>query len=125
VVYAVVRTGGKQYRVEEGHTIDVERLGAAEGERVELSDVLLLADGADVKVGTPTVPGVKVVAEVVGHGRGEKIAVFKYKSKTRHRAKTGHRQPYTRLTIREIQSDGEKPQKPKARTRRKKTEAGS
>ena len=122
MVYAVVRTGGKQYRVEEGHTIDVERLRAPEGERVELSEVLLLADGDNVTVGTPTVPGAKVMAEVVAHGRGEKITVFKYKSKTRHRAKTGHRQPYTRLAIREIQADGEKPKAPR---RRKKTEAGT
>jgi large subunit ribosomal protein L21 len=121
LVYAVVRTGGKQYRVEEGHTIDVERLGTPEGERVELSEVLLLADGDNVTVGTPTVPGAKVTAEVVAHGRGKKITVFKYKAKTRHRAKTGHRQAYTRLAIREIEAEGEKP---KAR-RRKKTEAGT
>jgi large subunit ribosomal protein L21 len=120
LVYAVVRTGGKQYKVEEGRTIDVERLQAPEGERVELSEVLLLADGGNVTVGTPTVAGAKVVAEVVEHGRGKKIIIFKYKAKTRHRTKTGHRQAYTRLAIREIQADGEKP---KPRQRRKKAAA--
>ena len=122
MIYAVVRTGGKQYRVEEGRTIDVEQLQAPEGERVELSEVLLLADGDNVRVGTPTIPQAKVVAEVVAHGRSKKIIVFKYKAKTRHRTKTGHRQSYTRLAIREIQADGEKP---KARQRRRKTKAGS
>ena len=101
-IYAIIRSGGKQYRVEEGSIIEVERLDANEGDKVELTDVLLLADGARVTVGSATVPGAKVTAEVVGQGRGPKVTVFKYKSKTRQRKKTGHRQPYTRLAIQEI-----------------------
>jgi large subunit ribosomal protein L21 len=84
---------------------------------VELTDVLLLADGDRVTVGSSTVPGAKVTAEVVGQGRGPKVTIFKYKSKTRQRTKTGHRQPYTRLAIREIAA-AEKAAPPK-RTRRK------
>ena len=101
-IYAIIRSGGKQYRVEEGSIIEVERLEANEGDRVELTDVLLLADGDRVTVGSSTVPGAKVTAEVVGQGRGPKVLIFKYKSKTRQRTKTGHRQPYTRLAIQEI-----------------------
>jgi large subunit ribosomal protein L21 len=99
-----VRSGGKQYRVEEGSIIEVERLEANEGDKVELTDVLLLADGDRVTVGSSTVPGAKVTAEVVAQGRGPKVTIFKYKSKTRQRTKTGHRQPFTRLAIREIAS---------------------
>ena len=118
--YAIVRASGKQYRVEEGSTIDVDRLSAAEGERVELRDVLLLADGASVTVGTPTVPDARVVAQVVSHGRGPKITVFRYRAKTRYRKKTGHRQGFTRLAIQRIQV-GEEPvaKKPAARRRAK------
>lgn len=118
-VYAIVRSGGKQYRVQQGATIDVERLPAPEGGRVELADVLLLAEDGRVTVGTPTVPGVKVVAEVVSHGRGPKLIVFKYKAKTRYRKKTGHRQAFTRLAIQRIQV-GEEEEKPPPRRRARK-----
>ena len=118
-VYAIVRSGGKQYRVQQGATIDVERLPAPEGGRVELADVLLLDEDGRVTVGTPTVPGVKVVAEVVSHGRGPKLIVFKYKAKTRYRKKTGHRQAFTRLTIQRIQ-EGEEEEKPAPRRRARK-----
>ncbi len=122
-IYAIVRSGGKQYRVEKGATIDVERLEAGEGAKVELADVLFLADGNRMTVGSPTVSGAKVVAEVVGHSRSPKVTVFKYKSKVRYRKRTGHRQPYTRLAIQEIVS-GEK-KEPTKRTRRKaETEGG-
>ncbi len=118
--YAIVRTGGKQYRVHEGGTIDVERLSTPEGERVELPEVLLVAEDGQVTVGTPTVPGVKVVAEVVSHGRGPKVTVFKYKAKTRYRRKTGHRQAFTRLAIQRIQVGEEKAEKPARRRRPRK-----
>jgi large subunit ribosomal protein L21 len=95
----------------------VERLEASEGETVELADVLFLVDGERMTMGSPTVSGAKVVAEVVGHGRSPKVTVFKYKSKVRYRKKTGHRQPYTRLAIQEIVS-GEK-KEPRKRTRRR------
>jgi large subunit ribosomal protein L21 len=120
-VYAIIRSGGKQYRVQQGATIDVERLAAPEGERVDLSEVLLLDEDGRVTVGTPTVPGVKVVAEVVSHGRGPKIIVFRYKSKTRYRKKTGHRQAFTRLAIQRIQV-GEEEEKPAKRRRARKAE---
>lgn len=111
--------------MEAGRTIQVERLPAAEGETIELQDVLLLADGEQVTVGTPTVPDARVVAQVESHGRGDKVIAFRYKAKTRHRTKRGHRQPYTRLAIREILAAGQKPKaaKPRRRTRRKAPEA--
>jgi large subunit ribosomal protein L21 len=122
-IYAIVRSGGKQYRVEVGSKIDVERLAAAEGEKVELADVLLLADGGRVTAGNPTVAGAKVTAQVVEQGRGPKAVVFKYKAKVRYRRRTGHRQPYTRLTIEEIVAPGAESAEPKKprRTRAKKT----
>lgn len=118
--YAIVRTGGKQYRVSEGDTIDVERLSTPEGERVDLQEVLLVAEDGRVTVGTPTVPDVKVVAEVVSHGRGPKLIVFRYKAKTRYRRKTGHRQDFTRLAVQRIQV-GEEKKKPAPRRRPRKT----
>jgi len=84
---------------------------------VELTDVLLLADGDRVTVGSSTVPGAKVTAEVVGQGRGPKVTIFKYKSKTRQRTKTGHRQPYTRLAIQEIVTAEKKPAVKRARVK--------
>ena len=102
LIYAVIRSGGKQYKVEPNQLLDVERLPADVGAVVELSDVLMVADGDDVTVGQPRVTGARVVAEVMEHGRGPKLIVFKYKNKTRYRKKTGHRQAYTRLAIRQI-----------------------
>jgi large subunit ribosomal protein L21 len=101
-IYAIVETGGKQYRVTPGQAIDVERLDAAEGDTVELDKVLLIADGDKVTVGQPTVDGAKVVATSQGEGKGEKIIVFKFKSKVRYRRKKGHRQLYTRLMVDKI-----------------------
>ena len=101
-MYAVVRTGGKQYSVREGQQLDVELIAGEAGERIELGDVLLVSDGDQLTVGTPTVAGARVVAEVLGHGRAPKVTVFKYKRKTRYRRKLGHRQPFTRLAVREI-----------------------
>jgi len=100
--YAIVQTGGKQYKVSSGETIDVAYLPAAEGSAIELDQVLLVADGERVRVGTPTVEGAKVIAEVLGDGKGKKIIVFKYKPKVRYRRMKGHRQLYTRLAIKEI-----------------------
>jgi large subunit ribosomal protein L21 len=101
-MYAVIRTGGKQYTVREGETLDVELLPTPAGESVELSEVLMLGEDGDITVGTPVVAGAKVVAEVLEHGKGDKIIVFKYKAKTRYRKKIGHRQRYTRLAIKQI-----------------------
>ena len=100
--FAIVETGGKQYKVTPGAVLDVELLPVADGGTVELDRVLLVSQGDQVTVGTPTVVGAKVVATVEGIVRGDKIIVFKYKAKTRQRTKTGHRQNYTRLAIKEI-----------------------
>jgi large subunit ribosomal protein L21 len=106
-MYAIVETGGKQYRVRPGDTIAVERLSGQPGETLDLEHVLLVAgDGAETQVGSPGVAGAVVRAEVVEHARGEKIIVFRYKSKVRYRRKTGHRQALTRLRITDILLDG-------------------
>jgi len=101
-VYAVVETGGKQYRVAVGDRIEVERLDAEPGTDVTLDRVLLVADGEDVRVGTPVVEGARVVASVEDQIKGKKVMVFKFKPKKRYRRKQGHRQQLTRLTIKEI-----------------------
>ena len=101
-IYAIIETGGKQYKVRPGLTVDVELLDVPEGNTVDLDKVLLLADDKKVTVGTPTVSGAKVVATSQGDGRAKKIIVFKYKPKSRYSIKTGHRQNYTRLKIDKI-----------------------
>jgi large subunit ribosomal protein L21 len=99
-MYAIVRTGGRQYRAEPGQLIDVERLPYEEGATVELTDVLLVApDEGQPLIGRPTVEGAVVKATVVEQGRGPKIFVWKYKPKERYRRRRGHRQYYTRLRI--------------------------
>jgi large subunit ribosomal protein L21 len=98
-MYAVIKTGGKQYRVEPGQTIRVEKLDGDKGTKLELSDVLLVADGENVRVGAPTVAGVKVAAEIVGQEKGEKLLVFKFRRRKAYRRKNGHRQQYTALKI--------------------------
>jgi large subunit ribosomal protein L21 len=121
-MYAIVRTGGKQHRVEAGRAVVVERLPAEEGATVQLDDVLLIADDGQVTIGTPTIEGARVLAEVEAHGRAKKIIVFKYKAKVRSRKKTGHRQSFTRLVVREILRPGEEPQKETKPRRRAKAE---
>jgi len=101
-LYAIIQTGGKQYRVQPGDTIDVERLHAEPGAQVEFDQVLMVGDDSDVAVGQPFVPGARVQATVVDEARGKKIIIFKFKSKIRYRRKNGHRQHYTRLTIQNI-----------------------
>ena len=99
MTYAIVQTGGKQYQVRPGDTIRVESLPQEQGEKIELSDVLMVSKDGEVTLGTPNVSGAKVTAEVAGHGKHKKIIVFKYKSKTRYRRKQGHRQAYTERTV--------------------------
>ncbi len=101
-MYAIVESGGRQYRAEEGHSFSVEKLPYEVGEQIELENVLLLADGDAIKVGQPQVEGVSVKATVVEQYRGKKIFVWKYKPKKRYRRRKGHRQSYTRLRIDEI-----------------------
>ena len=100
--YAIVRSGGKQYRVEAGDTIRVESLPGDDGDAVELEDVLMVSKDGKVTVGTPIVAGARVLAMVAGHGKGKKVVVFKYKAKTRYRRKNGHRQLYTDLRVTDI-----------------------
>ena len=98
-MHAVIQTGGKQYRVAQGDKLRVERLQAAEGEQLDLPEVLLVSDGDDIKVGTPRVDGASVQAKVLGHGRGKKIEVIKFRRRKHHQKRTGHRQDYTELEI--------------------------
>jgi len=100
--YAIVQTGGKQYRVHEGDTIRVESLPGDEGDKIELDDVRMVSQDGDVTLGTPKVAGAKVVAELVSHGKGKKVVVFKFKAKTRYRRRMGHRQLYTELKVTDI-----------------------
>lgn len=101
-MYAIIETGGHQYKVRPGMQIDVERIDAAAGDLLDLDRVLLVADEGEPKVGQPTIAGARVRARVVGEVQGPKIVVFRYKAKSRYRRKTGHRQRYTRLAIEEI-----------------------
>ncbi|OGO31042.1 MAG: 50S ribosomal protein L21 [Chloroflexi bacterium RBG_16_56_11] len=121
-MYAIIETGGKQYKVTEGQTIEVERLDVAEGGTIELDKVLLLADGENITVGKPVVDGARVLATARENGRGKKIIVFKFKAKTRYRRKNGHRQSFTRLSIDKILPPGAEAPKPARKTRRKKKE---
>lgn len=101
-MYAVVETGGKQYKVEVGKTVDVELLPAEVGETVELGRVLMVSTEEGLRLGDPVVAGARVMGNVVLQGRGKKIIVFRYKAKTRYRKKTGHRQSFTRVAIESI-----------------------
>ncbi|KPU27867.1 50S ribosomal protein L21 [Caloranaerobacter sp. TR13] len=101
-MYAVIETGGKQYRVQEGDTLFVEKVAGNEGEVVKFDKVLLVSNGEDVKIGKPFVEGATVDAKIVEHGKAKKIIVFKYKAKKDYRRKQGHRQPYTKVVIEKI-----------------------
>lgn len=101
-MYAVVETGGKQYKVEVGQTVDVEHIPAEIGDTVELGRVLMVSTDEGMRLGGPVVAGAKVMASVVEQGRGKKIIVFRYKPKTRYRKKTGHRQSFTRVAVESI-----------------------
>ena len=101
-MYAIIVTGGKQYKVSEGDTLFIEKLEVEEGAQVTFDQVLMAADGENVKVGAPTVEGATVEAKVVKNGKAKKIYVFKMKRKKNERSKKGHRQPYTKVTIESI-----------------------
>ena len=103
-MYAVIKTGGKQYRVAEGDVLNVEKLNAEAGSEVVFDEVLTVVNDADVKIGQPVVEGAKVTAKVVEQGKGEKILVFKYKAKSNYRKRQGHRQPFTKVEISKIEA---------------------
>ncbi|GGH85832.1 large subunit ribosomal protein L21 [Pullulanibacillus pueri] len=100
-MYAIIETGGKQLKVEEGQTLFIEKLPVEPGETVTFDQVLFVG-GDEVKVGQPTVEGATVTAKVAEHGKGEKIVVFKFKKRKNYRRKQGHRQPYTKVTVEKI-----------------------
>jgi large subunit ribosomal protein L21 len=97
--YAIVEDGGKQYRAVIGESIEVDRYPLEVGEEIDMDRVLLIADGENVKVGTPFIQGAKIQATIVAHVKGPKVVVFRYKAKERIRSKTGHRQKYTKVRI--------------------------
>ena len=101
-MYAVVKTGGKQYRVSEGQTLEVEKLEGSPGDRINLNEVLLLSEGDNVTVGRPLVDGASVEVEIVDHDKHRKVLVFKLRRRKRYRRKVGHRQPYTALKVTSI-----------------------
>jgi large subunit ribosomal protein L21 len=101
-MYAIIKTGGKQYQVEEGKVISVEKLIAEQGDEVTFDDVLLVS-GEDVKIGKPNVEGAKVVGVVLEQGKEAKIRIFKYKAKSNYRRRQGHRQPFTKVQIKKIE----------------------
>jgi large subunit ribosomal protein L21 len=107
-MYAIIETGGKQYRVQPGDVIDVERLAGDQGAEINLDRVLVVGGEGETKIGAPTVSGAVVKAEVLEHPRGEKIIIFRFKAKARYRRKTGHRQELTRLRIKDIVASGTK-----------------
>lgn len=103
-MYALIETGGKQYKVQEGDTLYVELLHKEPGETVEIDRVLAVEKDGRLKVGTPTVEGARVTLKVVRHGKGPKVIVFKYKAKKNYRRKTGHRQPFSQVTVEKIEA---------------------
>ncbi|MCY6371862.1 50S ribosomal protein L21 [Clostridium ganghwense] len=103
-MYAVVKTGGKQYRVQEGDVLFVEKLNAEVDSNVELNEVIAVSKDGELVIGTPVVEGAKVVAKVLKQGKAKKVIVFKYKPKKDSRKKNGHRQPYTKLQIEKIEA---------------------
>lgn len=101
-MYAVIKTGGKQYRVEKDQTLRVEKLEAEPGTQVNFGEVLMLVNNKDIQIGSPVVSGAKVVAEVIEHGRGVKIETIKFRRRKHHMKRQGHRQSYTKVKITEI-----------------------
>lgn len=101
-MYAIIETGGKQYRVQEGDVLFIEKLDVAAGDAVEFDKVLAVSNGSELTVGAPVVEGAKVSATVEKNGKAKKVIVFKYKAKKDYRKKQGHRQPYTKVKIEKI-----------------------
>ncbi len=100
--FAVIKTGGKQYIVRKGDVLSVEKLTEEEGKKMSFEDVLLIDDGKTTQIGEPTIKGSKVEAKLIEHGRGRKLHVIRYRAKSRHFRKYGHRQPYSNVEITSI-----------------------
>lgn len=109
-MYVIIETGGKQYRVQEGDILDIEKLSIAAGQTLDVERVLMINQDGQVQFGTPYVSGAKVVLEVAHHGKGRKIIVFKYKAKKNYRRKQGHRQQFTKVIVKSIEFDAQKPE---------------
>jgi len=103
-MYAVIATGGKQYRVTEGETLKVEKIAGEEGSEIELDQVLMVADGDNVQVGTPTLEKGSVTATIKSHGRGKKVEIVKFRRRKHHRKQMGHRQSYTEIEVTKIKA---------------------
>ena len=101
-MYAVVKTGGKQYKVTEGEYLKVEKLEGAEGDSIEIDQVLMIADGAKLKIGTPMLDGGKVTCKILSHGRGKKVHIMKFHRRKHHQKCTGHRQYFTEIEVTKI-----------------------
>jgi len=103
-LYAIIETGGKQYRVSEGDTLYIEKLPQEAGNTVDVDKVLAVMKDGELKIGSPLVEGAKVVLKVVRHGKGQKVIIFKFKAKKNYRRKKGHRQPFTQVTVEKIEA---------------------
>jgi large subunit ribosomal protein L21 len=117
-MYAVIKTGGKQYRVTPGDVFKVETLDAKVGETIDLDQVLMIADGDKITVGTPFIASAKVAAEVIAHGRAKKIEIVKFRRRKHHQKRTGHRQNFTQIQIQNINGEGAPAKKAKAVTKK-------
>jgi len=102
IMYAVIKSGGKQHRVEPGEVLRVEKLDLSEGDKIDFDEVMMVGDEKDVQIGSPYVEGGKVSAEVVGHGRGDKVTIIKMRRRKHYRRQAGHRQYYTEIKILDI-----------------------
>ena len=127
-IYAIIETGGKQYRVIQGQTVDVDNLNVIDGDTIEFDKVLVIGDEKNATIGKTNIEGAKVTATSKGTVRGDKIIVYKFKSKVRFRKKTGHHQLFTRLAIDKIEAPGidiPEPVKKARRTKKEENESGS
>jgi len=124
-MYAVIKTGGKQYRVAAGEKIQIEKLAGAAGDQVEFTDVLMVSNNGAIEIGAPLVSGATVVAEIASQDRGPHVIIFKKRRRKHHRRKNGHRQDLTSVTIREILTGGAKPAKKEAKTAPAKAETAA
>ncbi|NLP24270.1 MAG: 50S ribosomal protein L21 [Syntrophomonadaceae bacterium] len=102
-MYAIIQTGGKQYKVTEGSVLKIEKLNAEPGDRLTLDQVLMVSDDNEVRIGNPLVANAQVIATVLEQGRDKKVVVFKYKRRKNYRRKQGHRQPYTKIKVEKIE----------------------